>query len=252
MIEINSVNYGCGLKIMDKIETGTIDMICADLPYGTTQNKWDKIIDYDQLWSRYNRIIKDNGAIVLTAQSPFDKTLANSNIKYFRYEWIWVKNVATGHLNVRWMPMKGHENILVFYKKPPKYNPQYSKGDSYISNRNNKTEGGKNYNNIIRTDTVNEGKRHPKTVLKFDRETGHHPNQKPVPLIEYLIKTYTDEGQTVLDNTAGSMTTGIACINTNRNYILMENDPEIYEKGFTRLQSHIDSRSRNVAEAFSL
>jgi len=223
------------LELMKDIETGSVDMILCDLPYGTTQNKWDSVIPFDKLWRQYNRIIKDSGAIVLTAQSPFDKVLATSNIKHFRYEWIWEKNIASGHLNIRWMPMKSHENILVFYKKPPTYNPQFETGKPYNQNRKSKKETSGNYNDIKRIDTINKGNRNPKTVLKFDRETGLHPTQKPVELMEYLIKTYTNENETVLDNTMGSGTTMVACQNTNRSGIGMELDENYFNVAVTRV-----------------
>lgn len=215
-------------------------MILCDLPYGVTQGitqkKWDSVLPFDLLWSEYERIIKDNGAIVLTASQPFTSELIMSNRKLFRYEWIWEKNIATGHLNVKKVPMKKHENILVFYKKPPYYNPQMEIGEPYATKRKPVNDNGSNYNHIERTDTINHGKRYPTTILKFDREVGLHPTQKPVSLFEYLIKTYTNEGETVLDNCLGSGTTAVACINTNRNFIGIEKEWDYCEIANKRIE----------------
>lgn len=238
MIELNKIyNEDC-LEGMKRIPDKSIDMILCDLPYGTTRNKWDSIIPLDLLWEQYNRLIKDNGAIVLTAQTPFDKVLGVSNLKNLRYEWIWKKNIATGHLNAKKMPMKDHENILVFYKKLPIYNPQMIQGKPYTNTRKPKNDNGSNYGYIERTSTVNEGTRYPKTVMIFDREVGLHPTQKPVNLFEYLIKTYTNEGETVLDNCTGSGTTAIASINTKRNYIGFELDETYFNLANERIEKH--------------
>ncbi|MGD1416484.1 DNA-methyltransferase [Bacillus stercoris] len=217
------------LEGMKLIKDKSIDMILCDLPYGTTQNKWDSIIPLDKLWQEYNRIIKDNGAIVLTAQTPFDKVLGNSNLKMLKYEWIWEKNRGTGHLNAKKMPMKSHENILVFYKKLPTYNPQMREGEPYI--RKDCSKSSLNKGNYGKTNeshtTISEGGRYPLSVINFNSvERTIHPTQKPVELFEYLIKTYTNEGELVLDNCMGSGTTAIACINTKRNYIGFELEEE--------------------------
>ena len=237
-MELNVVyNEDC-LEGMNRIEDKSIDMILCDLPYGITCNKWDSVIPLDKLWNHYNRIIKDNGAIVLTAQTPFDKLLGYSNLKMLRYEMIWVKNISTGHLNANRMPMKVHENILIFYKKLPTYNPQMTIGEPYTRKRKPINDNGSNYGKIKRIDTVNNGTRFPKSVLYFDREIGLHPTQKPVKLFEYLIKTYTNEGDIVLDNCMGSGTTAIACINTNRNYIGFELDKGYYDIILERIKNH--------------
>lgn len=235
-IELNTIyNEEC-LEGMKKIPDGSIDMILADLPYGTTKNKWDSIIPLDLLWVQYSRIIKDNGAIVLTAQTPFDKTLGVSNLKLLRYEWIWRKPNGTGHLNAKKMPMKNHENILVFYKKLPTYNPQVTKGKPYSGvASSHSTNYGKQKDGIL---TVNNGFRYPVSVLDYTRDSNKlHPTQKPVKLFEYLIKTYTNEGETVLDNVMGSGTTAIAAINTNRNYIGFELDTTYYELAKERIEN---------------
>jgi len=213
------------LEIMPlEIEDNSIDMILCDLPYGTTACKWDTIIPFKPLWREYERVIKDNGAIVLTASQPFTSVLVNSNIDLFRYEWIWEKEQGINFLFAEKQPMKVHENILVFYKKQPIYNPSMIKGNKYISGEGKSGETLKGF--AIKKITKNEGTRYPRTIQYFKRENGKHPTQKPVKLFEYLIKTYTNEGDLVLDNCAGSGTTGVACEITNRNSILIEQEPE--------------------------
>jgi site-specific DNA-methyltransferase (adenine-specific) len=208
------------LQLMQGIPACSVDMILCDLPYGTTaRNKWDCIIDYATLWAQYERVIKANGAICLFAQAPFDKTLACSNLKLFRYEWIWKKQQGTGHLNAKRMPMKAHENVLVFYKKLPLYNPQMREGKPYICTSG---RGSTNYREQKSVVTENNGFRYPLDVIEFQSDKGLHPTQKPVALLEYLIKTYTNEGEIVLDNCMGSGSTGVACMNTGRKFIGME------------------------------
>lgn len=228
------------LEGMKLIKDKSVDMILCDLPYGTTRNKWDSIIPLDQLWEQYERIIKDNGAIVLTAQTPFDKILGTSNLKLLRYEWIWEKDNASNFLNARRNPMKIHENILVFYKKMPTYTPQMRTGFSkYSSARSNKETStyldnfDKNY--VSKSD----GDRFPISIIKFNVERGFHPTQKPVALFEYLIRTYTSEGDLVLDNCMGSGTTAVAAINTNRNFI-----------GFEIESEYIDVANKRIQEAY--
>ena len=221
-------NEDC-LEGMKKIDNKSIDMILCDLPYGTTGYKWDTIIPVGELWEQYERIIKDNGAIVLTAQTPFDKVLGYSNLKLLRYEWIWKKESGTGFFNAKKMPLKIHENILVFYKKLPTYNPQMREGKPYTIRQGCASTNYRNYTakEII---TVNDGKRYPLSVLEYQRDKEKiHPTQKPVALFEYLIKTYTNEGETVLDNCMGSGTTAIACLNTNRNFIGFELDKGYFD-----------------------
>ena len=213
------------LELMKDIPDKSIHMILCDLPYGTTKCKWDTIIPLDKLWEQYNRVIKDNGAILLFAQTPFDKVLGVSNLEMLRYEWIWEKEQGTGNLNANKMPLKKCENILVFYKKLPTYNPQMTEGKPYTIKRDyndNEIFGKTGTKDGYVTD--NKGLRYPTNILKFNRELKNrvHPTQKPVALLEYLIKTYTNEDETVLDNTMGSGSTGIACLNTNRNFIGIE------------------------------
>jgi len=228
-MELNKIyNMDCfeGMKL---IPNKSIDMILCDLPYGTTQCKWDSVLPLDKLWEQYERIIKDNGAIVLTAQTPFDKVLGVSNLKLLKYEWIWEKTAATGHLNAKKMPMKAHENILVFYKKLPTYNPIKTSGHKpinkytkYISTQNKTELYGKTNKEISGGGNT---ERFPRSVQIFssDKQKEYlHPTQKPVELFEYLIKTYTNKGEVVLDNCIGSGTTAVACINNHRNFIGFE------------------------------
>ena len=229
------------LELMKDIPDGSIDMILADLPYGTTRNKWDSIIPLEPLWEQYNRVIKENGAIVLTAQTPFDKVLGVSNLDMLKYEWIWKKNRGTGHLNAKKMPLKNHENILVFYKKLPDYNPQMRKGEPYVRKDCGKNSLNKgNYGKVNESNTtINRGERYPLSVVEFSSvERTSHPTQKPVALFEYLIKTYTNEGDTVLDNVMGSGTTGVACKNLNRNFIGMELDENYFNIAKERIENH--------------
>jgi len=225
------IHWDC-LEEMKKLEDKSINMILCDLPYWTTKNKWDSIIDLKLLWEQYERIIKDNWVILLFAQTPFDKVLWASNLKLLKYEWIWEKTTATWHLNSKKMPMKAHENILVFYKNPPYYNPQktfwhkrkVSKAESKINSKESD-----NYNKGQLLTTYDSTERYPRSVLKFStdkQKEALHPTQKPVALCEYLIKTYSTEWDFILDNCAWSWTTWVACVNTNRKYILIEKEKE--------------------------
>lgn len=236
-MEINKIyNMDC-LEGMKGIPDKSVDMILCDLPYGTTACKWDEIIPFEPLWEQYNRVIKDNGAIVLTAQTPFDKILGVSNLKMLRYEWIWDKRLPTGHLNAKKMPMKKTENILVFYKKLPTYNPQGLIYNPRIKKRNAESKGSSNYGKH-NDENLSLYSGYPTNLLQFTRESGLHPTQKPVALFEYLIETYTNEGETVLDNCMGSGTTAIACLNTNRNYIGFELDEGYYKEAIKRIDNH--------------
>lgn len=250
--EKSKVILGDCLEKMKDIPDQSIDFICCDLPYGTTQNKWDTIIPLDLLWEHYKRIIKHNGAIVLFAQTPFDKVLGSSNLNMLRYEWIWEKTQASGHLNAKKMPMKAHENILVFYKKLPTYNPQKTTGhkpmNSGVRHASLKNE---NYNAMSKENLPFGGNtdRYPRSVLVFksDKQKNYlHPTQKPLALIEYLVKTYTNEGDVVLDNTAGSGTVGEACINTNRDFILIEKEEKYIEIIKNRLTPPMGERNINL------
>lgn len=236
MLKQNETYFGDCLVLMNDIKDCSIDMIFCDLPYGTTKAKWDSIINLPSLWNHYNRIIKPNGAIILFAQTPFDKVLGVSNLKMLRYEWIWEKTSATGHFNSKKMPMKAHENILVFYKKLPIYNPIMQEGfdpvNKYVKylDTQNKTElYGKSTKQISGGGNTN---RYPRSVIKFksDKQKSKlHSTQKPIALCEYFIKTYTNEGMLVLDNAAGSGSIGRAAKNLNRNYINIENNEEKFK-----------------------
>ena len=235
-MKINEIYKGDCLELMPKhVEDKSIDMIFCDLPYGTTQNKWDSVIPLDELWSEYERVIKDNGAIVLFAAQPFTSALVMSNPKLFKYDWIWQKPKGTGHLNAKKQPMRDKEDILVFYKKQCTYNPQMTQGTPYKDkagkDHTKSTSMTGSYGNYTNYREVNKGVRYPKQVQQFgvvERGT-LHPTQKPLSLIEYMIKTYTNEGNLILDNTCGSGTTGLGAKNLNRNYIMMEQDPKYYE-----------------------
>jgi len=224
------------LEILPTINDSSVDMIMADLPYGTTACKWDSIIPLELLWKELNRITKPNSAMVFTASQPFTTMLAYSNLSNFRYEWIWEKPQGTNPMNAKIMPLKSHENILVFYNKRPTYNPQMWYSTPYTGFSSEKSKIGEVYGSAKSKHRDNpEGSRYPKTILKFKQEKGLHPTQKPVGLMEYLIKTYTNKGDVVLDPTMGSGTTGIACVNTNRKFIGIEKDENYYNIACNRL-----------------
>ena len=232
--------HGDCLEIMKKIPDKSIDMILCDMPYGTTQNKWDTVINLELLWEQYERIIKDNGAIVLFAQTPFDKVLGASNLKLLKYEWIWEKEQGTGHLNAKKMPLKSHENILVFYKKLPIYNPQIIGNEKRIVKRSGEKLKTTNYGDSIEIAKSEYAGRYPKDVLKFNRDKERlHPTQKPVDLLKFLIKSYTNEHDVVLDNCMGSGSTGVACINTNRNFIGIELEEKYFNIAKQRIEKVI-------------
>ena len=234
---LNRVMCGDCLEVMPNIPDKSIDMILCDLPYGTTACKWDTIIPFEPLWEQYERVTKDNGAIVLTASQPFTTVLINSNIKRFRYSWTWEKEKGTNFLMAKKQPLKVHEDICVFSKKQTVYNPQMTEGKPYI--RSDKGDSGEVTGRVKKVQTKNNGTRYPRSVIQFKRETGLHPTQKPVALFEYLIKTYTNEGDLVLDNCMGSGTTGVACKNLNRNFIGIELDPEYFKIAEKRINENL-------------
>ena len=224
------LHLGDCLDILPTLPDDSIDMVMVDLRYGTTACKWDSIIPLDFLLDQYNRICKKNAAMLFTSAQPFTTTLASSNINNFRYEWIWEKPQGTNPMNAKVMPLKSHENILVFYRSKPTYNPQMWYSTPYSGFSSDTSKIGEVYGNQQSKHRDNpEGSRYPKTVLKFKQEKGLHPTQKPVGLMEYLIKTYTNEGDTVLDNTMGSGTTGVACVNCNRSFVGIEMDKKYYQ-----------------------
>lgn len=237
---INTVILGDCLEVMTSISDKSVDMILADLPYGMTKNKWDSVIDLDRLWEHYKRVIKDNGAIVLFAQDKFSAKLMLSNEKMHRYNLIWKKGERTsGFLNSKRQPLRNHEDILLFYKKQPTYNPQMVLGKKAHSRG---TKGKLVNNNYGKYDfkageTENGDLKYPKSILNFDRpHPPIHPTQKPVELCEWLIKTYTNEGELVLDNTMGVGTTCIAAKNTNRNYLGIDSNEEYYKMALNFLK----------------
>ena len=239
---IQLINGDC-LEEMKNIPDGSVDMVLTDPPYGTTACKWDTVIDLELMWEQLRRVIKPNGAIVMTASQPFTSALVMSNVKMFKYEWIWDKAKGSNPLLSKKQPMKSHENILVFSKQQTKYFPQMTEGKPYTipktgGNRTNKITGStKDSDNFIQS--TDPTKRFPLTIQKYSIHCGSklHPTQKPVALMEYLIKTYTNEGETVLDFTMGSGTTGVACKNLNRNFIGIELDETYFNIAKERIDN---------------
>ena len=225
----------CPLTGLATIESNSIDLILTDPPYGTTANKWDIVIPLDKLFEQYNRIIKDNGAIVLFSSQPFTTDLINANRKMFRYEIIWDKNIGTNFLNANKMPLKSHENILVFYKKLPTYNPQKTEGKPYKNNRRNSASHLGVAKVEWETDNK-DGLRFPKTVQHFRIDKGLHTTQKPLALIKWLVKTYSNEGDIVVDSCMGSGTTGLACQNLGRRFVGFELDDKYFKVASERLE----------------
>lgn len=230
---------------MQQIPDGKVDMILCDLPYGTTQCKWDTIIPYDKLWLQYKRILKDNGTVALFGSEPFSSYLRISNINQFKYDWIWKKPKGTGHLNAKKQPMNDYEIISIF-QKSSWYYPQFSEGTPYKNKAGKNHEGTESMTDCYGAYTNfrydNDGKRYPKRIIEFpvvERGTVH-PTQKPVEILEYLIKTYTNEDEIVLDNCMGSGSTGVAALNLNRKFIGIELDTTYCGIAKERIQ-HIDS-----------
>jgi site-specific DNA-methyltransferase (adenine-specific) len=217
------------LEVMAELPSQSVDLVLCDLPYGTTQNKWDAVIPFAPLWATYNRVCR--GPVVLTASQPFTSALVMSNIDQFKYAWVWEKSAATGHLNARRMPMKKHEDILVFGLGP--YNPQGLQPLGKVVRR------GSNGSNFGASGTENfqENTNYPRSIIGFPSDAkAIHPTQKPVALMEYLIRTYTNEGDLVLDNCMGSGTTGVACANTGRRFIGIEKDPRYFDIACERIE----------------
>lgn len=241
--------HGDCLELLPQIEDNSVDMVMCDLPYEKTILSWDSIIDLNKLWPEYNRICKINAAMVFTAVQPFTSLLVQSNVANFRYEWIWEKPQGTNPLNKDSMPLRSHENILVFYRKPPIYNPQMEKGSPYKGFSSQKSKIGEVYGSAKSMHRDNEeGTRYPKTVLKFKQEKGLHPTQKPVSLMEYLIRTYTNENAVILDNTMGSGTTGDASLRSGRNFIGMEKELEYYNIAEKRLKEQSIRSQMNIMD----
>lgn len=241
-VEPSNIYCADCLDIMPKIADKSVDCILCDLPFGTTKNHWDSIIPFEPLWEQYNRIIKDDGAIVLFSQQPFTSMLVMSNPKMFRYEWIWQKESGTGHLNAKKMPMKEHENILVFYRNLPTYNPIMKQG--YKPYRCKSGDPSSNYGIQHSVETINNGERYPTDIIKFSRDKEKlHPTAKPVELCQYLIRTYTNENDVVLDNCMGSGSTIIAAIRENRQYVGIEKDEHYFEIAKERIKNETSQLS---------
>ena len=238
---------------MRSIPAKSIDMILTDLPYGSTQCKWDVVLPFEELWEQFNRIIKDNGAIVLFGTEPFSSHLRISNLKNYKYDWVWDKVRGTGFLNAKRQPMRNHESISVFYKKQCVYNPIKTQGHvkkkSYRARHLQTDVYGEMQNDCLYEST----ERYPRSIQVFSTDTRNsslHPTQKPVALCEYLIKTYTNEGDLVFDSCVGSGTTAVACINTGREYLGFENNKEYYEIALKRIKEaeNVNSRDDEVQE----
>ncbi len=231
---LDSILHGDCLDLLKEVPDGSIDMVLADLPYGTTQNSWDSVIPLDELWTQYKRVTKQDGAIVLTAAQPFSSVLVTSNLRQFKYEWIWSKTVGSGQLNIKHQPLRTHESVLVFYRKKPTYHPQMTEGTPY---RQRRDVNGSGYGAQRPVEVINSGSRYPKTVLPVPnpRIKGGHPTQKPVGLFEYLIRTYTDVGDVVLDNVIGSGTTAEAALRQDRRFVGMELDEGYHRMAVERV-----------------
>jgi site-specific DNA-methyltransferase (adenine-specific) len=242
------LNRGDCLELMKRVPDGCVDLVLTDPPYGTTICKWDSVIPLEPMWRELKRVIKPNGAIVMTASQPFTSRLIMSNVDMFKYELIWDKKTGLGFLDSKFRPLKSHENIVVFSyggssngsKIPMKYNPQ---GLIETEKKNKNTKSS-----ILNSEPKNRGllntthTGYPKSIHTFSRDSGLHPTQKPVPLMEYLIRTYSNDGDTVLDFTMGSGTTGVACVNTNRNFIGIEKDDKYFEIAKNRIEALIKEK----------
>jgi DNA modification methylase len=221
------------LELMKEIPDQSVDMILCDLPYGTTACKWDTVIPFEPLWAQYRRIAKRNAAIVLTASQPFTSKLIITNLQDFRYEWVWHKVQATGHLNAKKQPLRACESVAVFYREQPTYNPQLTAGKPIKRTRGD-AKGAEVWDGVKPLGRASGETRQPTTLLTISAgRSPHartvHPTQKPVALMEYLIRTYTNEGETVMDNCMGSGTTGVACMNTGRDFIGIERDERYFK-----------------------
>ncbi len=243
---LDKILHGDCLDIMSTIPDDSIDMVLTDLPYGVTQNTWDTVIPFDRLWDHYLRVTKLNAAIVLTATQAFAAQLVTSNPKMFRYDLIWKKNKSTGFLNANRMPLRQHESILVFYRHLPVYHPQKTLGHSPVHSFTKHTSDGSNYGDTkLGIQGGGQTDRHPTSIIDIpvvnnDADNKIHPNQKPVELFEYLIRTFTDEGEVVLDNCIGSGTTAIACLNLGRHFIGVEQDGEFCRLAKERIDKHTE------------
>ena len=255
---MDNIELWCGdcLELMKDIPDKSVDMILCDLPYGTTDCKWDSVIPFEPLWEQYNRVIKDDGGVVLFGSEPFSSALRMSNLTMYKYDWVWDKVQGANFLNVKYQPLKNIENIMVFSKarvtngkrQPIKYNPQGA-----VKNNTIKTNSSE-YTGTFGSSSIKKGKQYittgtgyPKCIIQFTKDkNGLHPTQKPVALLEYLIKTYTNEGDVVLDNCMGSGSTGVACVNANRKFIGIELDDTYFEIAKERIEKAVESTKSNL------
>ena len=239
--------HGDCLELMKDIPDASVDMVLTDPPYGITTCKWDSAIPFEPMWAQLNRIIKKNGAIVLFGSEPFSSLLRVSNLKMFKYDWIWEKDNGTGFLNAKKQPLKVVETISVFYKSQCSYNPQMRLGYKPYKTTHGATKT-ENYGKQTGAISVSNGERYPLNLIKFPRDKTNkiHPTQKPVALLEYLIKTYTQENEVVLDFTMGSGSTGVACINTNRKFIGIEKVDKYFEFAEKRVNEAIQAYAKSV------
>lgn len=245
-IKVSKRKCDC-LELMNRIPDGSIDMVLSDLPYGTTRCRWDTPINLQELWKQYRRVVKENGAIVLFSAQPFTTELISSNKAMYRYEWIWRKTQPSGFMNAKKMPLRAHENIEIFYRKPPTYNPQMTHGHqrkTATAYGTRESDGSSCYGREERNYTYDSTDRYPVDVLQYstgDKAKRLHPTQKPVDLLEYLVKTYTNPGETVLDNCMGAGSTGVACLNTGREFVGIELDLEYYQIAKERIEKHVEN-----------
>ena len=248
------LHLGDCLDVMQGIPDGSVDMVCTDPPFGTTACKWDSVIPFEPMWAQLKRIVKPNGAIVLMASQPFTSALVMSNVKMFRYCWVWEKTMASNFAQCKKAPFKKHEDICVFFKKQPRYNPQMQSGKAYVDARCNGSRAASvgSLKTVIRSSIDNNGTRYPSSVQKFSNgNNGNvHPTQKPVALMEYLIRTYTNLGDIVLDPFLGSGTTGVAAANTGRRFIGIEMDADYFTVAQARIQkAQADAITNKMREA---
>ena len=249
---MDNIELWCGdcLELMKNIPDSSIDCIICDLPYGTTSCKWDIVIPFEPLWEQYNRIIKDTGAIVLFGSEPFSSKLRLSNLKNYKYDWVWEKTKPSGHLNAKKQPLRKYENISVFYKKQCTYNPQglvYGYFNNNRPSRSKKIKGEYTFG-IEHDFGISNATNYPSNILMYSNGNNNnlHPTQKPLELIEYLVKTFSNEGDIVLDNCMGSGSTGVACINTNRKFIGIELDNTYFEIAKERINKAVENTKSNL------
>jgi site-specific DNA-methyltransferase (adenine-specific) len=221
------------LEVMPTLSSASVDLVLCDLPYGMTDCKWDRVIPLDRLWEQYRRLLRPKGAVVLTSMQPFTTRLTSSNLKWFKYCWVWVKSNCGNFANAKKQPLRAYEEICVFYPQQCTYNPQ----GLWPCNRRGKGSGGEVYGSSLSKDYTQTATGYPKNILTFPSERGFHPTQKPVALMEYFIRTYTDDGACVLDNCMGSGTTGVACINTGRKFVGIEQNPDYFATAKSRIKA---------------